>query len=61
MAPIRNGLNPHHQPHGPHHLFESDGMLHSIPLSDTGQATFCCFYTIGRVINGQIDPMKGFG
>ncbi|KAL6321444.1 hypothetical protein AAG906_016543 [Vitis piasezkii] len=40
---IRNGPNPLHQPRGPHHLFEGDGMLHSIRLSD-GRATFCSRY-----------------
>lgn len=40
---IRNGPNPPRQPHGPHHLFEGDGMLHSIRLWD-GQATVCSRY-----------------
>ncbi|KAJ9678382.1 hypothetical protein PVL29_020531 [Vitis rotundifolia] len=40
---IRNGPNPLHQPRGPHHLFEGDGMLHSIRLSDS-RATFCSRY-----------------
>ncbi|KAA8544388.1 hypothetical protein F0562_022400 [Nyssa sinensis] len=42
-AYIRNGPNPQHQPLGPHHLFEGDGMLHSIRLSG-GQAIFCSRY-----------------
>lgn len=40
---IRNGPNPPHNPHGPHHLFEGDGMLHSIRVSDGG-ATFSSRY-----------------
>ncbi|XP_058223532.1 probable carotenoid cleavage dioxygenase 4, chloroplastic [Rhododendron vialii] len=40
---IRNGPNPQHQPLGPHHLFEGDGMLHSILLSQ-GRAIFCSRY-----------------
>ncbi|KAA8519447.1 hypothetical protein F0562_013678 [Nyssa sinensis] len=42
-AYIRNGPNPQYQPIGPHHLFEGDGMLHSIRLS-AGRATFCSRY-----------------
>ncbi|KAG5541344.1 hypothetical protein RHGRI_021245 [Rhododendron griersonianum] len=40
---IRNGPNPQHQPRGPYHLFEGDGMLHSVMLSQ-GRATFCSRY-----------------
>lgn len=40
---IQKGPNPHHQPKGPHHFFEGDGMLHSIQFTD-GQATFCSRY-----------------
>ncbi|KAL6989624.1 9-cis-epoxycarotenoid dioxygenase [Sarracenia purpurea var. burkii] len=40
---IRNGPNPQHEPLGPHHLFEGDGMLHSVRLS-RGHATFCSRY-----------------
>nr|AZP54317.1 carotenoid cleavage dioxygenase 4 [Narcissus pseudonarcissus] len=35
-AYIRNGPNPQHLPQGTHHLFEGDGMLHSIILSNSG-------------------------
>ncbi|CAL4884886.1 unnamed protein product [Urochloa decumbens] len=31
-AYIRNGPNPQHLPRGPHHLFDGDGMLHSLLL-----------------------------
>ncbi|KAK6116910.1 hypothetical protein DH2020_049285 [Rehmannia glutinosa] len=39
-AYIRNGPNPQFTPRGPHHLFDGDGMLHSIKISN-GKATFC--------------------
>lgn len=43
-AYIRNGPNPQHLPRGPHHLFDGDGMLHSLllpPGGGTGPATLC--------------------
>ncbi|KAL8064623.1 hypothetical protein ABFX02_01G102600 [Erythranthe guttata] len=39
-AYIRNGPNPQFFPRGPYHLFDGDGMLHSIKISD-GEAIFC--------------------
>ncbi|PHU28866.1 Carotenoid 9,10(9',10')-cleavage dioxygenase 1 [Capsicum chinense] len=39
-AYIRNGPNPQYLPRGPYHLFDGDGMLHSIRISE-GKATFC--------------------
>nr|UOL49148.1 carotenoid cleavage dioxygenase 4 [Chelidonium majus] len=42
-AYIRNGPNPQHLPHGPYHLFDGDGMLHSLLISN-GTATFCSRY-----------------
>lgn len=39
-AYIRNGPNPQFLPRGPFHLFDGDGMLHSIRISN-GNATFC--------------------
>ncbi|XP_074274167.1 putative carotenoid cleavage dioxygenase 4, chloroplastic [Silene latifolia] len=39
-AYIRNGPNPQFFPRGPYHLFDGDGMLHSIRISD-GKATLC--------------------
>ncbi|XP_073303638.1 probable carotenoid cleavage dioxygenase 4, chloroplastic [Primulina huaijiensis] len=39
-AYIRNGPNPQFIPDGPYHLFDGDGMLHSIRIRD-GEATFC--------------------
>ncbi|KAI4314622.1 hypothetical protein L6164_027510 [Bauhinia variegata] len=42
-AYIRNGPNPHFLPRGPYHLFDGDGMLHSIRISQ-GKATLCSRY-----------------
>ncbi|XP_073134788.1 probable carotenoid cleavage dioxygenase 4, chloroplastic [Henckelia pumila] len=39
-AYIRNGPNPQFIPQGPYHLFDGDGMLHSVRILD-GEATFC--------------------
>ncbi|XP_078154891.1 9-cis-epoxycarotenoid dioxygenase NCED1, chloroplastic-like [Carex rostrata] len=41
---IRNGPNPQYLPRGPHHLFDGDGMLHSLLLSADGDATLCSRY-----------------
>ncbi|XP_074558198.1 9-cis-epoxycarotenoid dioxygenase NCED1, chloroplastic [Curcuma longa] len=38
-AYIRNGPNPQHLPRGPHHLFDGDGMLHSLLLPASGDGT----------------------
>ncbi|KAA8521080.1 hypothetical protein F0562_011767 [Nyssa sinensis] len=42
-AYIRNGPNPQFLPRGPYHLFDGDGMLHSIRISQ-GRATLCSRY-----------------
>ncbi|XP_054808614.1 probable carotenoid cleavage dioxygenase 4, chloroplastic [Prosopis cineraria] len=42
-AYIRNGPNPQFLPRGPYHLFDGDGMLHSILISQ-GKATLCSRY-----------------
>ncbi|KAJ4954931.1 hypothetical protein NE237_011714 [Protea cynaroides] len=42
-AYIRNGPNPQYLPRGPYHLFDGDGMLHSIRISG-GRATLCSRY-----------------
>lgn len=42
-AYIRNGPNPQFLPRGPYHLFDGDGMLHSIRISK-GKATLCSRY-----------------
>nr|AGN03860.1 carotenoid cleavage dioxygenase 4 [Scutellaria baicalensis] len=39
-AYIRNGPNPQFIPRGPYHLFDGDGMLHSLTISG-GRANFC--------------------
>ncbi|XP_021893622.1 probable carotenoid cleavage dioxygenase 4, chloroplastic [Carica papaya] len=39
-AYIRNGPNPQFLPRGPYHLFDGDGMLHSLRISQ-GKATLC--------------------
>lgn len=42
-AYIRNGPNPQYLPRGPYHLFDGDGMLHSIRISG-GKAVYCGRY-----------------
>uniref|UniRef100_A0ACD5WW24 Uncharacterized protein n=1 Tax=Avena sativa TaxID=4498 RepID=A0ACD5WW24_AVESA len=37
-AYVRNGPNPQHLPRGPHHLFDGDGMLHSLLLPATSDS-----------------------
>ncbi|CAM0952805.1 unnamed protein product [Alopecurus aequalis] len=43
-AYIRNGPNPQHPPRGPHHLFDGDGMLHSLllPTSPSSSRPVLC-------------------
>ncbi|GAB2271625.1 carotenoid cleavage dioxygenase 4 [Dionaea muscipula] len=43
-AYIRNGSNPQLTPHGPYHIFDGDGMLHCLRISNHGSATFCSRY-----------------
>ncbi|XP_031272013.1 probable carotenoid cleavage dioxygenase 4, chloroplastic [Pistacia vera] len=42
-AYIRNGPNPQYLPRGPYHLFDGDGMLHSMQISQ-GKAILCSRY-----------------
>ncbi|CAL8994281.1 unnamed protein product [Prunus brigantina] len=42
-AYIRNGPNPQYLPRGPYHLFDGDGMLHSVRISK-GRAVLCSRY-----------------
>ncbi|XP_004297644.1 PREDICTED: probable carotenoid cleavage dioxygenase 4, chloroplastic [Fragaria vesca subsp. vesca] len=42
-AYIRNGPNPQYLPRGPYHLFDGDGMLHSLRVSQ-GRAVLCSRY-----------------
>ncbi|KAM0898118.1 hypothetical protein ACQ4PT_022117 [Festuca glaucescens] len=45
-AYIRNGPNPQHLPRGPHHLFDGDGMLHSLllPVTSDSDPILCSRY-----------------
>ncbi|XP_073055506.1 probable carotenoid cleavage dioxygenase 4, chloroplastic [Primulina eburnea] len=58
-AYIRNGPNPQFIPQGPYHLFDGDGMLHSVRIRD-GEATFCSRfiktykYTVEREIGSPV-------
>ncbi|KAI3453898.1 hypothetical protein Pfo_010561 [Paulownia fortunei] len=58
-AYIRNGPNPQFIPRGPYHLFDGDGMLHSIRISK-GKAIFCSRfvktykYTVERDIGSPV-------
>ncbi|PIN01066.1 Beta, beta-carotene 15,15'-dioxygenase [Handroanthus impetiginosus] len=60
-AYIRNGPNPQFFPRGPYHLFDGDGMLHFITISD-GEATLCSRfvktykYNLEREIGSPVIP-----
>ncbi|NP_001313051.1 probable carotenoid cleavage dioxygenase 4, chloroplastic [Nicotiana tabacum] len=60
-AYIRNGPNPQYLPRGPYHLFDGDGMLHSIKISQS-KATLCSRYvktykyTIEREAGSPVFP-----
>ncbi|KAL6997889.1 putative carotenoid cleavage dioxygenase 4, chloroplastic [Sarracenia purpurea var. burkii] len=60
-AYIRNGPNPQFLPRGPYHLFDGDGMLHAIRISQ-GRATLCSRfvktnrYTVEREIGYLVFP-----
>ncbi|KZV31728.1 putative carotenoid cleavage dioxygenase 4, chloroplastic-like [Dorcoceras hygrometricum] len=68
---IRNGPNPQFIPNGPYHLYDGDGMLHLIKISQ-GEATFCSRYVktykylVEREMGSHIFPsvfasFNGFG
>ncbi|KAG6477892.1 zeaxanthin 7,8(7',8')-cleavage dioxygenase, chromoplastic-like [Zingiber officinale] len=71
-AYIRNGPNPQHLPRGPYHLFEGDGMLHSLLLASGGDGTdrailcsryVCTYkYLLERDAGGPVLPniLSGF-
>ncbi|GMJ00203.1 carotenoid cleavage dioxygenase 4, nine-cis-epoxycarotenoid dioxygenase 4 [Hibiscus trionum] len=60
-AYIRNGPNPQYFPRGSYHLFDGDGMLHSLRISQ-GRATLCSRYvktykyTTERKLGSSIVP-----
>ncbi|GAV67600.1 RPE65 domain-containing protein [Cephalotus follicularis] len=51
-AYIRNGPNPQFFPQGPYHLYEGDGMIHCIRISQ-GRATFCSRYVKTYKFNSE--------
>ncbi|KAH7561336.1 hypothetical protein JRO89_XS10G0213300 [Xanthoceras sorbifolium] len=54
---IRNGPNPQYMPRGPLHLFEGDGMVHSIQLSK-GRAVYACRYV--KTYKFKLEGEAGF-
>lgn len=56
-AYIRNGPNPQFLPRGPYHLFDGDGMLHAITISN-GRATLCSRYV--KTYKYKIERERGF-
>ncbi|KAJ1380940.1 Carotenoid oxygenase [Sesbania bispinosa] len=56
-AYIRNGPNPQFLPKGPYHLFDGDGMLHAIRISQ-GKATLCSRYV--KTYKYKIENEAGF-
>ncbi|KAI3823768.1 hypothetical protein L1987_05209 [Smallanthus sonchifolius] len=56
-AYFRNGPNPQFLPRGPYHLFDGDGMLHAIRISN-GKATFCSRYV--KTYKYSIEKEAGF-
>ncbi|XP_076957272.1 putative carotenoid cleavage dioxygenase 4, chloroplastic [Bidens hawaiensis] len=56
-AYFRNGPNPQFLPRGPYHLFDGDGMLHAIRISN-GRATLCSRYV--KTYKYSIEKEAGF-
>lgn len=56
-AYIRNGPNPQFLPRGPYHLFDGDGMLHAITISN-GKATLCSRFV--KTYKYKVERENGF-
>lgn len=56
-AYIRNGPNPQFLPRGPYHLFDGDGMLHALRISQ-GKPTLCSRYV--RTYKYKVENDAGF-
>ncbi|KAL2348739.1 hypothetical protein Fmac_002739 [Flemingia macrophylla] len=57
-AYIRNGPNPHFLPRGPYHLFDGDGMLHALRISQGKPTTLCSRYV--KTYKYKVENDAGF-